>query len=455
MRFEPHEYQQHAVQWVLDKPACGLFLGMGLGKTAVTLTALVELLHDRFEVVRPLVIAPLRVAQSTWPDETEKWDHLQHLRVSKVLGSQQQRLAALQDDADLWVANRENVKWLVELYGRGWPFDMIIVDELSSFKSPSSQRFRALRKVRPLARRVVGLTGTPAPNGLIDLWSQVYLLDRGERLGKTLTEYRERWFTPGRRNGYVVYEWVPRPFAEEEIYERISDICVSMRSEDWLQLPERLDRVVAVKLSPEARATYRRMEREMLLPFVGADVVAGSAAVLTNKLLQLANGAVYDEEGGVRYIHDCKLDVLEDLVEAANGRPVMVAYSYRHDLARIKQRFPMARELEGPEDVRAWNRGEVSILLTHPASAGHGLNLQAGGNTLIWFGLPWSLELYQQAVARLHRQGQTERVVVHHLLAEGTMDGDVMRALSGKATTQGALLEAVKARIGRVKTCAV
>ena len=455
MRFEPHEYQRHAVQWVLDKPACGLFLAMGLGKTAVTLTALVELLHDRFEVARPLVIAPLRVAESTWPDEVGKWDHLQHLQVSKVLGSQQQRLAALQDDADLWVVNRENVRWLVEMYGREWPFDMIVVDELSSFKSPRSQRFRALRKVRPLARRVVGLTGTPAPNGLIDLWSQVYLLDRGERLGKTLTEYRERWFIPGRRNGYVVYEWVPRPFAEEEIYERISDICVSMKAEDWLQLPERLDRVVTVKLSPEAREQYMRMERDLLLPFMGADVVAGSAAVLSNKLLQLANGAVYDEEGGVRYIHDCKLDVLEDLIEAANGRPVMVAYSYRHDLARIKHRFPTARELEGPEDVRAWNRGEVSILLTHPASAGHGLNLQAGGNTLIWFGLPWSLELYQQAVARLHRQGQTERVVVHHLLAEGTMDGDVMRALSGKATTQGALLEAVKARIERVKTCAV
>lgn len=411
------------------------------------MTAIEELLYDRFDVSRVLVIAPLRVAESTWPDEVAKWDHTRHLRVTKVLGTERQRLEALRADADIWVINRENVGWLVDTCGKMWPFDMVVIDELSSFKSSKSHRFRALRKVRPLVKRIVGLTGTPAPNGLMDLWSQVYLLDGGERLGKTITGYRDRYFTPGRRNRSVIYDWVPKPGAEAAIYAKLSDLCVSMRAGDWLSVPEKVDRVVTVKLAPEVREQYDRLERDLLLPFAGADVVAGTAAVLSNKLLQLANGAVYDEYKQVQHLHDAKLDALEDLIEAANGKPVFVNYLYRHDEARIKERFPYARTLDGPKAVADWNAGKIRLLLAHPASAGHGLNLQAGGNILVWFGMPWSLELYQQAIGRLHRQGQAERVFVYHLVAEGTMDEDVMRALSGKAASQDALMAAVKARI--------
>lgn len=450
MRFQPHEYQRYAIQRILEQPACALFLDMGLGKTVITLTAIVELMHNRFDVARVLVIAPKKVAEETWATEAQKWDHTRHLRVVKVLGSERQRITALNTPADVYVTNRENVEWLVSHCGKEWPFDMVVIDELSSFKSSKARRFRALRRVRPLIRRIVGLTGTPAPNGLIDLWPQVYLLDQGERLGKTITGYRDRYFKPGRRSGHIVYEWLPKPDAEERIYELLSDLCVSMRAEDWLQLPERTDVEVPVRLTGKTWDVYEQLERDLLLPLESEVVTADTAAVLTNKLLQLANGAVYDAKRGVHEIHTAKLDAMEDLVEQANGRPLLVFYAFQHDRDRLQKRFPQARSMDEPGIVERWNRREVPILLAHPASAGHGLNLQAGGNHVVWFGLTWSLELYQQANARLHRQGQTERVIVHHLVAKGTVDVDVMRRLTGKAATQADLIEALKARIDRV-----
>ena len=413
----------------------------------ITLSAIVELMYDRFDVARVLVIAPKLVAETVWAEEAAKWDHTRHLRVSKVLGSAQERVAAFRRPADIYVINRENVPWLVERVGAKWPFDMVVVDELSSFKSPKTKRFRALRRVRPMIKRIVGLTGTPAPNGLIDLWSQIYLLDQGERLGKTLTGYRDRFFKPGRRNGHIVYEWIPKPGAEERIYELLSDLCVSMSAEDWLELPERVDVEVPVVLDAEAMMKYKQLEKDLLLPLEGDVVTADTAGVLTNKLLQLANGAVYDTARGVHEIHDAKLDALEELIEQAQGKPLLVFYAYQHDLERIKRRFPWAATMDEPGVIERWNRGEVPLLLAHPASAGHGLNLQEGGNHIVWFGLTWSLELYEQANARLHRQGQTERVIVHHLVAKGTVDENVMGALARKEATQDALLEAVKARM--------
>lgn len=399
------------------------------------------------------MIAPLRVAQSTWSGEIEKWDHLRGLRLSKVLGNEKQRIEALNQPADLYIINRENTEWLVNYYGRKWPFDMVVIDELSSFKNPKSKRFRALRKVRPLIKRIVGLTGTPAPNGLIDLWSQVYLLDQGERLGKTLTGYRDRYFDPGRRNQNIVFEWIPKPFVEEAIYEKISDVCVSMKAEDWLQLPGRIDNVIEVELPEKAKSQYKQLEKDLTLPLVDSDVTAANAAVLTNKLLQMANGAIYDEFSDAKEIHSAKLDALEEVVEAANGKPVLVVYTYQHDLDRIKRQLKKynPRTLNGDQDVRDWNEGKIQVLLLHPASGGHGLNLQAGGNIVIWFGLTWSLEWYQQTNARLHRQGQTERVIIHHIVAKGTMDEEVLKALTGKAATQNGLMEAVKAKIEQYK----
>ncbi|MFR5443931.1 MAG: SNF2-related protein [Butyricicoccus sp.] len=401
-----------------------------------------------------LVVAPLRVAEDTWTKESAKWDHLQELRVVRVLGSQAQRIRALETDADIYCINRENIPWLVKYYGADWPFDGVVLDELSSFKSPSSKRFKAMRKVRPLIKHIVGLTGTPSPNGLIDLWAQIYLLDQGKRLGRTLTEYRNRYFNPGRRNGYVVYDWVPKDGAEDEIYRRISDICISMKACDYLKLPERVDVVRAVKLNDEAQAVYTEMEKEAVLELGPNEIVdAGTAAVVSGKLLQIANGAVYDEDGKTHIIHESKLDTLEDVIESVNGRPVLVFYAYQHDLERIMQRFPQARKLEGSAEIDAWNRGEIPILLAHPAGAGHGLNLQAGGNHIVWFGLTWSLELYQQANARIYRQGvKGERVTITHLVAEGTIDEDVMKVLDGKATRQDALLEAVKARVEKYQS---
>lgn len=450
MKYEPYPYQQNAEQWIMEHPAAGLFLECGLGKTVVTLSAACRLLCDTFEINRVLVIAPLRVAATVWAEEAQKWDHLRHLRFSKILGDRKQRLAALEKDADIYIINRENTLWLVNLY-RGrckkWPFDMVVLDELSSFKSSSSERFRALRSMRPHMERIVGLTGTPAPNGLIDLWAQVYLLDRGERLGPTLGGYRTRYFNEGRRNAQIVFNWVPKPGADEAIYERLADLCVSMRAKDYLDLPEQIDRVVSVSLPEEAKAKYDKLERDLVLPLADGQITAMSAAVVVNKLLQVANGACYDEDREAHWMHDAKIDVLADLVEAANGKPVLVYYGFRHDLQRITEKFPGARQLSTVADVNDWNAGKVPLMLAHPDSAGHGLNLQQGGHILVWFGLTWSLEKYMQANARLHRQGQQHPVTVFHLVAKDTMDEQVMRILAGKEQRQEALIEAVKARL--------
>ena len=446
MKYIPHNYQEHALEFILKEKAAGIFLDCGLGKTVITLTAIAELLHNYFEVARVLVIAPLRVAENIWDTEAKKWDHLKRLRIVKVLGSKEERRRALNLDADIYVINRENTKWLVDYYQKDWPFDMVVLDELSSFKSHRAKRFKALRKVRPLCKRVVGLTGTPAPNGLIDLWSQVYLLDSGSRLGKTITGYRERYFLPDKRNRHVIFSYKPKEGAEEAIYEKLSDICISMKNKDYLKIPERLDNILSITLPPKVMEQYRQLERDLLLPLLDGDVVAGSAAVLTNKLLQMTGGAVYDEDGEMQLVHDEKLNALEDLIEAANGKPVLVYYAYRHELERIQKRFD-CRVLDKPQDIEDWNKGDVPVMLAHPASAGHGLNLQDGGSTIIWFGLPWSLELYQQANARIHRQGQKNTVVVHHLVAKGTVDEDVMQVLKNKETGQEALLQAVKARV--------
>lgn len=454
MKFVPHKYQEYAIQRIIETPYIALLLDMGLGKTVSTLTAIDQLLKD-FEIIKPLVIAPLRVAEDTWPREVEKWDHLRHLRISKVLGSADQRRKALREEADLYVINRENVEWLVRELGSKWDFDMVVIDESSSFKNHQSKRFRALRRVRPMIRRVVELTGTPAPNTLIDLWPQIYLLDQGERLGKTITGFREKYFVPGARNGHIVYNWKAKEDAEERIYQAISDIAVSMKAEDWLELPEKIEQDVRLKLTGKPLELYKKLERDLLLEYEDADVVAQTAAVLSNKLLQMASGAVYDEQRGVKHIHDVKLDQLEDDIEAANGKPVMVFYYYQHSLDRIMRRFPQARVLRkgkgGSEDIRAWNNDEIPLLCLHPKSAGHGLNLQDSScQTLIWFDQIWSLEEYMQANARVHRQGQRNRIVVRRYVVEGTMDEEAVEAIERKNTEQDALMEAVKARINKV-----
>ncbi len=448
MKYKPHPYQTVATQMILDQPAVALWLDMGLGKTVSTLTAVSELMHDRLSLSRVLVIAPLRVAKDTWARETAKWDHLQYLRLSKVLGSAEERQAALNRKADIYIINRENVPWLVEYYGRKWPFDGVVIDESSSFKNSQSKRFKALRKVRPLVHSMVQLTGTPSPNGLMDLWSQVYLLDRGERLGKTLTAYRNEFFSPGRRNGHIIYEWIPRPGAREEIYKRLSDICYSMSAEDWLTVPERIDNSIEVTLSAEACRKYDELERELLIELGDGQIAAITAATLGNKLLQMANGAVYDDTGKPQILHDTKLEALDEVVEETDT--LLVFYSYKHDRDRILERYPYARTLETEADISDWNAGRIKLLLAHSASSGHGLNLQDGGHVICWFGLPWSLELYQQANARLHRQGQQQAVIVHHIIARNTMDGHVLKVLQAKASGQDALLNALKARIEEV-----
>lgn len=445
MKFVPHGYQKRAIQMVIDKPKMGLFLSMGLGKTVITLTAIQDLMYDYFEITKVLVIAPLRVAEDTWSRESEKWDHLKDLRISKILGTAAQRKAAVEAEADIYVLNRENVVWLVENHKR-WDFDMIVIDELSSFKNPQSKRFRALRKVIVKSSRVVGLTGTPSPNSLMDLWAQIYLLDRGERLGRTLGAYREEFFQPGARNGYVVYKWDLRQGAQEEIEKRISDLCVSMSAKDYLTLPKRIDNVIPIKLSEQELGLYKTLESEQLLHLSEEDdIVALSAAAVMTKLLQIANGRAYNTEGEPVDIHQKKLEALREIIEDTDS-PVLVFYSFRHDLEAIREAIPEARELGGPKDIKDWNEGRVRILLAHPASVGYGLNLQDGGHTIVWYGLTWSLELYQQANARLYRQGQEKPVIIHHLVAEGTVDEQVMKALEAKDMSQAALLAALKER---------
>lgn len=451
MKYIPHDYQAYCIDYLLSHPAAGLFLKPGMGKTSTSLTAAERLMYDRFEVSKVLVIAPLRVAEDTWSRESEKWDHLRHLRISKVLGSEKERLAALAVDADVYCINRENVPWLVKHYGLGWPFEAVIVDESSSFRNPSAQRFKALRKVRPLIRYIWELTGTPRPRSLLDLWAQIYLLDRGERLGKTMTEYKNRYFTPGRRNGYVVYEWIPRPGAEAEIYAKISDICVSMEAKDYLALPELVTTPRVVPLSPEVREQYEQMEREAVLELPEDVIDAGSAAAVNGKLLQIAGGAVYDEDHNVHELHAAKLDVLEDIMEEANGESVLVAYWYKHERDRIMARFPQAVQLKDSETIAAWNRGEIPMLLVHPAGAGHGLNLQDGGHIVVWFGPTYDGELNEQLIDRLYRQGQKETTSVIYLVAEGTVDLDAMASLEAKANGQDAMMKAIKARLEKYR----
>jgi SNF2 family DNA or RNA helicase len=452
VKYTPYDYQEYARQWIIEKVKSALMLEMGLGKSVITLTAINDLLYDYFEISKVLVIAPLRVAESTWEEELEKWDHLEYIRLSKVLGTEKERIAALNKPAEIYIINRENTQWLVDYFEKkNWPFEMLVLDELSSFKSPRAKRFKALKKTRPLLKRIVGLTGTPAPNGLMDLWSQIYLLDGGDRLGKTITGYRERYFLPDKRNQHVIFSYKLKEGAEDAIYEKLSDICISMKSEDYLKMPDLMMNVISVHLKDEELQKYKKLEKELLLPLKDTDIVANNAAVLTGKLLQMANGAVYDEVGSTQEIHKEKLKSLEDTIEAANGKPVLVFYSYKHDLERIQKSIKNTRVLKEHQDIKDWNKGEIPVMLAHPASAGHGLNLQAGGSTIVWFGLPWSLELYNQANARLYRQGQKENVIIHHLVAKGTVDEDVMKALKNKEKGQEALLEAVKARVRKIK----
>ena len=449
-----HSYQKFCVDFIEEHPNCGVFLDMGLGKTIISLTAISHLLYDSFEVSRVLIIAPLRVARDTWIAELSKWEHLRGLKMERVIGTPKERVAALSRRAEMYIINRENVEWLVKHFaGRRMPFDMLVIDELSSFKNSRAKRFLALKKILPQFSRVVGLTGTPAPNGLEDLWPQVFLLDRGVRLGRTMKSYLDMFFdTP---NSWLPYKHELKTGAEEEIYKRLGDICVSMRAADHLEMPERVDNIVEVMLSAREEKLYRQMERDMLLPYADGDVLALNAASLAGKLLQLANGAVYDEFHNVRVLHERKLDALEDLIEAANGKPLLVMYAFQHDLTRIQERFGKyttetpegVRELKTSADIEVWNEGRIRVAVTQPASTGHGLNLQHGGCTIVWFGLNWSLELYEQANARLWRQGQKQMVVIHHLVTKGTMDEQVMKALHDKAADQNALLAAVKARI--------
>lgn len=447
MNYQPHEYQQYATDFIIKNPTAAVFLEMGLGKSVIALTAILELCLERFEISRVLVIAPLRVARDTWPAEIQKWDHLKGLTYSVAVGTANERRAALRQKTFGHIINRENVQWLIKDSGIPWQYDMVVIDELSSFKSHQSKRFKSLMKARPGVRRMVGLTGTPSSNGLMDLWSEFRVLDMGKRLGRFITHYREQFFEPDRRNGMQVFSYRPRAGAEREIYRRIGDITISMRSADYLKMPECVMNTVPVKLDSTEYEVYEEMESKMVTELDGVEIDAVNAAALTGKLCQLANGAIYTPDGNTVFFHERKLDALEDLIEGANGKPVLVAYWYKHDLARIQERFKV-RELKSSKDITDWNAGKIPVAVIHPASAGHGLNLQAGGSTLIWFGLTWSLELYQQTNARLWRQGQqAETVVIHHIITRGTVDEDVMQSLSEKDRSQAALMRAVRARV--------
>lgn len=449
-----HEYQKNTVEFINENPYCGLFLDLGLGKTVTALTAINDLMYDRFEVSKVLVIAPLRVADTTWSAEADKWGHLKHLTISKILGDKKSRIRALRKKADIYVINVENVSWLVAYLGSAFNFDMVVIDELSCFKDHESIRFKALRQVRPSVKRVVGLTGTPAPNGLIQLWPQLYLLDRGARLGRTITEYRNNYFLPGKTNGHVVFNYKLRDKSENAIYEKISDICISMKACDYINMPRRIDNKIEIAFDETVGKQYRDFERQQVLKLKSdEEITVVNAAALCNKLLQFANGAVYNEDKVYKETHDLKIKALEEILETSGGKNVLVFYSYQHDLDRIQKKLKKyhPQALKTSEDISDWNAGKIELLLAHPKSAGHGLNLQSGGNIIVWFGLTWSLELYQQANARLYRQGQTETVVIHHLVVKGSMDEDVMQALEGKAAGQNALLDAVKARIGKYR----
>ena len=450
MKYNPHKYQSYATDFIINNPIAAVFLEMGLGKSVITLTAMKKLFETN-TVCKVLVIAPLRVARDTWPQEIKKWDHLKGMKYAVAVGTETERKAAILRNEPVTIINRENVDWLINKSGLPFDFDMVVIDELSSFKSYGAKRFKALLKVRPFIKRIVSLTGTPSSNGLMDLWAEFRILDFGKRLGRYITRYRLSYFEPDKRNAQMVFSYKPLPGAEDAIYEKISDITISMKSVDYLDMPECVINEVPVCMSPSEQAVYDDFREDMVIKLKNEEIDAANAAVLSGKLLQMANGAVYDEMGEAHLIHDRKLDMLEDLIEGANGKPVLVAYWFKHDLVRIEQRLkhlkiPYAK-LDTSDSIERWNKGEVPVMLFHPASSGHGLNLQAGGSTLIWFGLTWSLELYQQTNARLWRQGQKETVVIHHIICGGTIDEDVMDALKRKEKTQSALIDAVKANL--------
>lgn len=461
-RTDLHNYQKAGVEHIIMHPYCGLFLDMGLGKTATTLTAISDLMNDYCEINSVLVIAPKRVAESVWQEEAEKWEHLKYLRFSKIIGTAKQRENAIREvKADIYIISRDNVAWLCALYGGGkLPFDMVVVDELSSFKSYKSERFKALRGSRPYLKRLVGLTGTPAPNGLIDLWPQIYLMDRGERLEKTISKYREKYFRPGQTSGHVVYSYRLMEDSEKRIHERIEDICISMRADDYLEMPVRTDNYIPLRMPDELKKKYDDFEKNKVLELISKqsdddikDISVLNAAALSNKLLQFANGAIYDEDKNVFPIHDIKLEALKEIVEDSNGQPVLVAWTYQFDRDRIMEYLKKfkPRELKTSKDINDWNAGNIQVMLAHPASAGHGLNLQAGGSIIVWYGQTWSLELYQQFNARLYRQGQQNHVVINHLILKGSHDEDVISALKAKDKKQNALMESIKAKIEKYK----
>ena len=457
MEFKPHPYQAYCIDRVIKQPKIGLFLDMGLGKTIITLQAIYELKYNRFAVQKVLIIAPKKVAEATWQREAAKWDGVGILRISTVLGGLSKRVKALNTPADIYIINRDNVTWLVDYYKNDWPFDMVVADESSSFKNHAAKRFKSLAHMYNHIKRMVLLTGTPTPKGLIDLWAQIYLLDRGQSLGRTYTSFRDHFFIPDQRSQTVIYSYKPKDTAENDVLRAISHLCVSMKSEDYLTLPPVIEDIVPVQLSPKAQRDYDEMETRMVLELVesGEEITAVSAAALSTKLQQLANGAVYDELRNVHEIHDCKIEAFKELIEQLSGKPALVFYNFKHDLDRLKKSLAKSRlvvkELKGATEEREWNEGKIDVLLAHPASTAYGLNLQDGGNHVIWFGLNWSLELYQQANKRLHRQGQKEKVIIHHLISIGTRDEDMMEALNRKADAQEYVLQSLKARIDKVK----
>ena len=452
MIYNPHNYQKYAIDFILEHPIAAILLDMGMGKTSIVLTAIMELIYDKFEVNKVLIIGPLRVARTTWPEEIKKWEHLNGLRYSVVVGTAAERKAALKSDADVYIINRENVPWLIEQSGMPFDYDMVVIDELSSFKSWQSKRFRSLMKVRPQVKRIVGLTGTPSSNGLMDLFAEFKVLDMGKRLGRFIGQYREWYFKPDRMNGPIVYTYKLLPGAEEAIYKKISDITISMKGTDYLDMPELISTEYKVYLDEEEKAKYQALKEELVLQLPDGEVTAANAASLSGKLSQLANGAIYDDDGSVNIFHQKKLDGLEDLIESANGKPMLVAYWFKHDLSRITERLSQLgvhyEKLDSDASIQRWNKGQIDVGLIHPQSAGHGLNLQSGGNIMIWFGITWSLELYQQTVARLWRQGQTEKTVsVIHIVTDGTVDERILKALEAKDLTQSALIDAVKVEV--------
>jgi SNF2 family DNA or RNA helicase len=449
-----HDYQKYCVEFIKENPISALFLDCGLGKTVTTLTAINDLMYDYFEVRKVLIIAPLRVARDTWSDEIKKWKHLKNLTCSVAVGNETERKNALKSKADLYIINRENIHWLIAESGIEFDFDMLVIDELSSFKNHQTKRFKSLLKIRPKVKRIVGLTGTPASNGLMDLWAEFRLLDMGERLGKFIGNYRNTYFQPDKRNGMIIYSYKPLPDSEDKIYDRISDITISMKSTDYLNMPKLIHTERLVKLSENEFKHYNDMKRDLVLNLSEDEITASNAASLSNKLSQIANGAIYNEDGDMIKIHDRKLDALEDLIEEANGKSVLVAYWFKHDFKRISERLDALKisfcTMDTSENIRRWNAGKIPVALIHPASAGHGLNIQSGGSCLVWFGLTWSLELYQQTNARLWRQGQkSETVVIHHIVAEKTIDERILTALSQKEKIQDSLIEAVKAELNR------